>query len=65
MAVEIVPARVQGDGSIEEIVHALELVNERATADVVVLARGGGSLEDLQAFNSEAVALSGTRQIIP
>jgi exodeoxyribonuclease VII large subunit len=56
MAVEIVPVRVQGDGSIEEIVHALELVNESATADVVVLARGGGSLEDLQAFNSEAVA---------
>jgi exodeoxyribonuclease VII large subunit len=56
MAVEIVPVRVQGDGSIEEIVHALELVNESDTADVVVLARGGGSLEDLQAFNSEAVA---------
>jgi exodeoxyribonuclease VII large subunit len=56
LAIEILPVKVQGEGSIEEIVHALELANNRASADLVVLARGGGSLEDLQAFNSEAVA---------
>jgi len=56
MAVEIAPVKVQGEGSVKEIVNALGLLSERRTADVVVLARGGGSLEDLQAFNSEEVA---------
>lgn len=56
MAVEVVPVKVQGEGSVKEIVNALALLSERQTADVVVLARGGGSLEDLQAFNSEEVA---------
>ena len=54
--IEVVPARVQGDGSVEEIVTAITLLNERMDTDVIILARGGGSLEDLQAFNSEAVA---------
>jgi exodeoxyribonuclease VII large subunit len=56
VTVEIVPVRVQGDGAESEVVSAIELVNRRARADVLILARGGGSLEDLQAFNSEAVA---------
>lgn len=56
MPVEIVPVRVQGEESQEEIVSALRLLNFRQSADVIIVARGGGSLEDLQAFNSEAVA---------
>jgi len=53
---DIVPARVQGDGAVADIVAAMELLNHLQSVDVVILARGGGSLEDLQAFNSEAVA---------
>ena len=56
VAIQIYPVKVQGDGAVEDIVHALELLNDRTQCDVVILARGGGSLEDLQAFNSESVA---------
>lgn len=52
----ILPVKVQGDGAAEDIVGAIRLANERAAADVLIIARGGGSLEDLAAFNSEAVA---------
>ena len=54
--VVLVPAAVQGESAAAEIVAAIERVNELAFADVLVLARGGGSLEDLAAFNSERVA---------
>ena len=56
VAVEIAPVKVQGEGAAEEIAEALQLLNEMNDADVIVVARGGGSLEDLQAFNSEVVA---------
>ncbi len=56
VAIQIFPVKVQGDGAVEEIVSALELLNNRNECDVAILARGGGSLEDLQAFNSEPVA---------
>ena len=56
IAIQIVPVKVQGDGAIEEIVAALSTVNERRESDVIIVARGGGSIEDLQAFNSEPVA---------
>ena len=56
MNIQIFPVKVQGDGAEDEIVAALELLNQKAEADVAILARGGGSLEDLQAFNSERVA---------
>ena len=56
VAIQILPAKVQGDGAVGEIVSALELLNRRNDCDVAILARGGGSLEDLQAFNSEPVA---------
>jgi exodeoxyribonuclease VII large subunit len=52
----IVPVAVQGDNAPAEIEAALMLVNAAQRADVIVLARGGGSLEDLAAFNSERVA---------
>ena len=54
--IQIIPVKVQGHGASEEIVAALEQLNERDEAEVAILARGGGSLEDLQAFNSETVA---------
>ena len=56
LQVEILPVRVQGQEAAEDIAAALALANLRATADVVIVARGGGSLEDLAAFNTEAVA---------
>ena len=62
---EIVPVKVQGTGAEDDVVAALRLVNARADSDVVILARGGGSLEDLQAFNSEAVAMAVFSSRIP
>jgi exodeoxyribonuclease VII large subunit len=56
VAIQILSAKVQGDGAVDEIVSALALLNRRDECDVAILARGGGSLEDLQAFNSEPVA---------
>ena len=56
IAIQVLPAKVQGKGAAAEIVSALELLNRREECDVAILARGGGSLEDLQAFNSEPVA---------
>jgi len=54
--IEIIPVKVQGDGSEMEIVSGLETINDRFDSDVAILARGGGSQEDLHAFNSEDVA---------
>jgi exodeoxyribonuclease VII large subunit len=52
----IAPCLVQGDSAPEEIATALARIVREADVDVVLLVRGGGSLEDLQAFNSERVA---------
>jgi exodeoxyribonuclease VII large subunit len=52
----IYPVAVQGMSAAGEIVDAIRLAALRAECDVLILARGGGSLEDLQAFNEEAVA---------
>lgn len=54
--IEIIPTKVQGIEAEKEIVNGIELLNGRPGTDVAILARGGGSLEDLQAFNSETVA---------
>jgi exodeoxyribonuclease VII large subunit len=54
--IEIIPVKVQGDGAESEIVSGLDMINARSDSDVAILSRGGGSLEDLQAFNSEDVA---------
>jgi len=56
LCIEIFPVKVQGENAEKEIVKALELLNTRNDTDVIILARGGGSLEDLNAFNSENVA---------
>jgi exodeoxyribonuclease VII large subunit len=52
----VYPARVQGDGAADEISHGIEALNRYLGIDVIVVARGGGSLEDLWAFNEEVVA---------
>jgi exodeoxyribonuclease VII large subunit len=50
------PVKVQGEGAAGEIVAALQYFNRAKAADVLIVARGGGSLEDLWAFNEEIVA---------
>lgn len=50
------PSPVQGDGAAEGIVIAMEALNRREDIDLIILARGGGSLEELWAFNEEKVA---------
>lgn len=50
----LAPAQVQGDGAAESIVRGIELLN-RVGVDVIIVGRGGGSLEDLWAFNEEPV----------
>lgn len=52
----IYPVQVQGHGAVTEIVQALQLANLRTECDLLILTRGGGSLEDLVAFNDEQVA---------
>ncbi len=54
----VVPVRVQGEEAASDMIKALELVNRRVAADVVVLTRGGGSLEDLWGYNQETLALA-------
>lgn len=55
-SVLVCPVRVQGEGAAEEIAAMLELVDAAEMADVIITGRGGGSLEDLWAFNEEIVA---------
>jgi exodeoxyribonuclease VII large subunit len=61
----IYPVRVQGDGAAEDIVRALTFFSARGAADVLILARGGGSLEDLWPFNEEKVARAIAASLIP
>jgi exodeoxyribonuclease VII large subunit len=61
----VFPVRVQGEGAAEEIVKALKLFNAKKMADVLILARGGGSMEDLWAFNEEPVARAIAASEIP
>lgn len=59
------PVRVQGVEAADEIAAALDDLNRLQAADVIIVGRGGGSLEDLWAFNEEAVARSIFRSVIP
>lgn len=54
--VVLYPTPVQGEGAAQKIAQAIRLANERAECDVLMLCRGGGSIEDLWAFNEEIVA---------
>lgn len=59
------PVNVQGAGAAEEIARAIDEFNEYGTCDVLIVGRGGGSLEDLWAFNEEIVARAIFRSKIP
>jgi exodeoxyribonuclease VII large subunit len=61
----VADARVQGPGAEYEIVEALQLLATRPDVDVILLVRGGGSLEDLWPFNSETVARALVRCPVP
>lgn len=72
----IAPARVQGEGAVHEIARAIRFLNDHhervlrdgrhdATIDVIIVGRGGGSIEDLWAFNEEAVARAIRASAIP
>ena len=54
--IRIFPAQVQGEGSVEEVCRAIEWFSRSAWPDLIIVGRGGGSLEDLWTFNEEAVA---------
>lgn len=56
LSIRIYPALVQGPGSVEQIMAGLEYFNREPWADVLILARGGGGLEDLWSFNDESLA---------
>jgi exodeoxyribonuclease VII large subunit len=64
-SVLIYPVPVQGAAAAPAIVQALDLANARAECNVLILARGGGSLEDLWAFNDERVARAIYRSTLP
>lgn len=61
----VVESLVQGSGAAADIVRALDLLNKRNDIDLIILARGGGSLEDLWPFNEEAVARAIYRSELP
>ena len=54
--IRLYPVPVQGEGAGEKIAEAIKIMNDQKLADVLILARGGGSLEDLWPFNEEVVA---------
>lgn len=61
----LAPATVQGDGAEATIAAAIELLNAHGAADVMIVGRGGGSMEDLWAFNEEVVARAVAASGIP
>ena len=65
LPVFIYPTQVQGSAATAQIVAAIALANRRAEVDVLIVGRGGGSLEDLWCFNEEAVARAIVHSTIP
>ena len=63
--IRLFPALVQGEGSIEAVVRGIEYFSGSKWPDVVIVARGGGSLEDLWTFNEEAVARAIAASSVP
>jgi exodeoxyribonuclease VII large subunit len=63
--VSLYPVKVQGAGAAAEIVEALRHFNQTKTVDVLILTRGGGSLDDLWAFNEEILARAIFASVIP
>ncbi|MCI8411167.1 MAG: exodeoxyribonuclease VII large subunit [Clostridia bacterium] len=63
--IRLLPVPVQGEGAAEKIAYGIEYMNRNKLADVLIIARGGGSLEDLWPFNEEIVANSIYNSEIP
>ena len=63
--IRVYPAQVQGEGSIEQVCRGINYFSETHWADLVIVARGGGSLEDLWTFNEEAVARAISNSQVP
>ena len=63
--VVVVPAKVQGEGAAEEIAAGIDRVNRERLGELIITGRGGGSMEDLWAFNEEVVARAICRSRIP
>jgi exodeoxyribonuclease VII large subunit len=63
--ITVLPVKVQGDEAAAEMIKALETANRELNVDVIVLTRGGGSMEDLWAFNHEKLALAIRASRIP
>ena len=63
--IRLLPVPVQGEGAAEKIAYGIDYMNKNELADVLILARGGGSLEDLWPFNEEIVANSIYNSKIP
>ncbi len=63
--VVINPVKVQGDGAAQEVAHAIQELNLRDDIDVLIVGRGGGSLEDLWAFNEEVLVRAVFESRIP
>lgn len=61
----ISPCKVQGEGSVETIVDAFEVLEKVPDLDVIIVARGGGSIEDLWSFNTEPVARAVLNSRVP
>lgn len=59
------PSLVQGDGAAPQLIRGLQYFNDTASADVIILGRGGGSIEDLWAFNDEQLARAVVASRIP
>jgi exodeoxyribonuclease VII large subunit len=62
---QLIPVQVQGEGAAASIAAAIDRFNQLQSVDVMIVGRGGGSLEDLWAFNEESVARSIFRSRIP
>jgi exodeoxyribonuclease VII large subunit len=63
--VVVIPAKVQGDGAAEDLARALELAGRDTSLDLLIVGRGGGSVEDLWAFNEEVLARAIAASPIP
>jgi exodeoxyribonuclease VII large subunit len=65
LRVTIIPAIVQGSEAASQIIRGLEYANQRGLGEIVVLARGGGSIEDLWSFNDESLARAIVKSKLP
>lgn len=63
--IKLFPSAVQGEGAYKELAHQVQFINEHNLADVIIIGRGGGSIEDLWNFNSEELAYAIYNSKIP